>query len=307
MPQPAASRPPTVASSGPGGIDRAAALRYLYSRRCPQGGYSFYRTPAWGVEEPNAPDTFAALDALRLLGEPAAEDARSAAWLQGLQDADGSWPTLTIAADADAALDLLGTSPRYELSPWLHRQWALRLERGNASQRAWAGTLRSLLQLTRLARRHAPERLTKDRQAIARRLAQARDASGVWSIDGPDLYITAVALNLAHEAGLPVDTPPVTAWWRRCEDSTLGLRPTPDAWLTTAGTLCGGLGIAVRLGLQPRHPDAIATQIRLLQHPSGGFGARHRALATLQDTRLALTAASRLDKLLQQENDHERL
>jgi len=40
----------------------------VIGRRTPEGGYCFYRTPEWGVEEPDARDTLAALKTLRLPG-----------------------------------------------------------------------------------------------------------------------------------------------------------------------------------------------------------------------------------------------
>lgn len=45
-------------------LDKDGIFRYVLSRQTPKGGYSYYRTPAWGVEEPNAPDTLAALECL---------------------------------------------------------------------------------------------------------------------------------------------------------------------------------------------------------------------------------------------------
>ncbi|MEJ2630529.1 MAG: prenyltransferase/squalene oxidase repeat-containing protein [Acidihalobacter sp.] len=284
-------------------IAREAAIRYVLGRRCPQGGYSFYRTPEWGVEEPNAPDTFFALSSLRLLGVEPPQADRTAAWLSDLQEPDGGWPTLIIGWAADAALALLERGPRHDPQLWLRTLWTQRLGMAN-EHRDWRGTLLSLLQLTQLVRRHVPHLLPLGRGPLAHLLMASRCTDGAWSVPGADLETTAIALRLAQATGLQIDRHALTAWWRRCEDPRLGLRLTPSAGLTSAGTLHGGLEVSVSLGLQPRHLNVIATQIRLLQHPSGGFGARHRALATLQDTWLALAAANLLGKLLR-ENDHE--
>ncbi|WP_414039819.1 prenyltransferase/squalene oxidase repeat-containing protein [Acidithiobacillus sp. M4-SHS-6] len=285
-------------AAGHGGvaIDRGAAIHYIRGRRCPQGGYSFYRTPEWGVEEPSAPDTFAALDALRLLGEPAQDAEQSVAWLQSLQNGNGSWPTLTIASAADAALALLNGTPRHDPSSWLRGQWAHRVKR--KSNRAWEGALVGLHQLLQLVQHYLPQLLVDEGNALSVILAQARDPSGVWSIDGPDLESTSTALALANMAHWPLpNVSSVSDWWHLCEDPILGLRMTPTAGQTTAATLRSGLDIALSLDLHPRHPRAIATQLYLMQHPSGGFGARHRALATLQDTRQALCAVESLSRL----------
>ena len=66
-------------------IDREAAGRYVLSRRTAEGGYCFYRTPQWGVEEPNAPDTLAALGSLRLLGIAAPAPQATGRWVHALQ------------------------------------------------------------------------------------------------------------------------------------------------------------------------------------------------------------------------------
>ena len=80
----------------PSVINRDAAIGYVLGRRTPPGGYSFYRTPKWGVEEPNSPDTLAALESLRLLGVAAPAPELTGRWLRGLQSADGHYQTLTI-------------------------------------------------------------------------------------------------------------------------------------------------------------------------------------------------------------------
>jgi hypothetical protein len=51
----------------------------------PHGGYCFYRTPEWGVEEPNAPDTLAALASLRIVGVDPPELETTVRRLRGLQ------------------------------------------------------------------------------------------------------------------------------------------------------------------------------------------------------------------------------
>ncbi|MDD3760455.1 MAG: hypothetical protein PHO57_06445 [Acidithiobacillus sp.] len=277
-------------------FDNAAALHYIHSRRCPQGGYSFYRTPEWGVEEPNAPDTFFALASLQLLGVEPLEVVRTEDWLSDLQSADGSWPTLTIGWAADAALALLERGPRHDPRAWLETLLQQRMQMGDG-KRDWRGTLSSLLRLTQLLRRHAPDLLTSGQEQLERLLTASRCASGAWSVPEGDLETSGTALQLAQTVGLDIDHQALAAWWRRCEDPHLGLRLTPQAGLTSAGALHGGLIIALELKLRPRYPDAIGTQLNFLQSSTGGFGARHGALATLQATWLALVTAQQLEKL----------
>ena len=95
------------------GFDIGAVGAYVLSRRTPTGGYCFYRTPAWGVEEPNAPDTFAALESLRLLGLEVPEPDLTRTWLRSLQDDQGGFTTLTVGW---AALRGARTPPRWPTS-----------------------------------------------------------------------------------------------------------------------------------------------------------------------------------------------
>ena len=90
-------------------------VSYVRERRCPSGGYCFYR-----LDEPNAGDTFYALQVLSLLGQEV-RDEETAAFLQGLQERDGSFPSHAAALFAGRALQLLGASPCYEIAPFITR------------------------------------------------------------------------------------------------------------------------------------------------------------------------------------------
>jgi PEP-utilising enzyme, PEP-binding domain len=85
----------SAVSAATAALDREAALRYVLSRRTPEGGYCFYRKPKWGEEEPNAPDTLAAMESLRPLDVEPPEPERTERFLCSLQDEDGDYPTLT--------------------------------------------------------------------------------------------------------------------------------------------------------------------------------------------------------------------
>ncbi len=269
---------------GPSILDHAATARYLLGRRTPSGGYSFYRTPQWGVEEPNAPDTLAAIAALRLIGLAPPNPEVTVRWLRGLQDATGSWPTLTIGWAALCALDLLGGKPRCDPRTWLQAQRHYYL--CVSSQRhEWRGVLLNLMRLTILMKRYNLPLTDKERVAIGHRLEDSHDPAGGWACPGADLETTAIAVQLSGCAAIPLDLGTLARWWRRCEDPSLGMRLAPEAGATSVGALWGGLKLAQ---LKPRYPRAIAAQLALLQHPEGGLGARHGAIATVKDTYLGL-------------------
>lgn len=274
------------------GLDRRAAARYVLGRRTPEGGFCYYRTPRWGVEEPNAPDTLAALASLRLLDITAPQPEATAYWLRGLQDERGGYPSLIIGWAALRALGLLGLSPRRSPQEWL-AGWARRLlgERQN-TVRDWHAALDGVLHLVELLDLEPGQRT-----AVAYLLAESVDPQGGWALPGADMQTTAVALALAERAGVaPPDLDNIATFLRGCEQAALGVQLRPDAQVTTVGTLWGGLAVAAALGVLPRYPAAISLNLALLQRRDGGLGARHGAVSTLRDTWRGLWAAHLLDE-----------
>lgn len=280
-------------------LDRAAVWRYVLGRRTPQGGYCFYRTPQWAVEEPNAPDTLAALESLKLLdvGIPAA--AQTGDWLRGLQDQSGGYPTLTIGWAALRALDMLALEPKLSPDRWLRaRLEAFCDSYGPRDRRAAITNAVHLCELTHL--RHNVLR-GPERDSIAELLVAARAADGGWASPGSDLETTAMGLGLAGLLNPHWQPdPPLATFLSRCEDEVVGLRLAPGAQTTSVGVLWGGLALSHTLHRRLRYLGAIEQQLVLLQRPDGGLGARHRAISALQATSLGLQAAVLLDRLRQE-------
>ena len=276
-------------------IDREAAGRYVLSRRTAEGGYCFYRTPQWGVEEPNAPDTLAALGSLRLLGIAAPAPQATGRWVRALQSRNGSYSTLTIGWAAVRALDLLGLEPDHSPLGWLS-SWVPVVLRSHG-RREWRGALLDALRLLELSRLLGVVLDGNQRRALTRLLAAAADGEvGRWARPGADLETTAVAVRVIELGDVASAGAAATEeLLRSCEDPVLGLRLAPDAAATSVGALWGGLAIARARELRLRYPQAIGHSIGLLQRPNGGLGARDRAIPTLRDTWLGLRAARLLD------------
>ncbi len=274
-------------------VDRDAAARYVLSRRTPEGGFCYYRTPIWGVEEPNTPDTLAALDSLRLLGVEPPGAAVTGRWLDSVQNGDGGYPSLTIGWAALRALELLGLLPSVSPTAWL-TAWAQRLlEAPRTTTQDWRTALDGVLRVAELLDLDAGQRAE-----LADLLTVSADPQGGWARPGADLETTAVAVQLANRAGtVPQHTDRVLGFLRGCEDAALGMRLRPDAQVTTVGALWAGQELAKTLRILPRHPAAIAASLGLLQRPNGGLGARHGAVATLRDTWYGLRAELLLDEL----------
>lgn len=279
-------------------LDRQAALRYVLSRRTPEGGYCFYRTPGWGVEESNAPDTLAALESLRLLGAEPPGPERTSRFLRGLQNEDGDYPTLTIGWAALRGLDMLAAEPRRSPVVWLRRRVGVLLQRPAA--REWSGAVTDLGHAGELLALIGAEPDSPTREGFTRMLEEARDPQGGWARPGADLETTAVALRLVARLGLELGAGAragVEVLLARSEDRSLGLRLGTHARTVSAGALWGGLAICQAFGLRLTYPDAAATSLALLQRPDGGLGQRHRAISTLHDTWVGLDAARLFDAL----------
>ncbi len=267
----------------------------MLGRRTQEGGYCFYRTPEWGVDEPNAPDTLAAFESLRILGIAVPEPEATARWLRALQSVDGSYPTLTIGWAALSALGLLGFEPDHSPLQWL-KSWTQVLL-GRQASREWRGALLGTLRLLELMQLTGIELTAAQRDALVQLLAAAANGrGGRWARPGADLETTAVAIRLIGLGDLPSESEaPSEEFLRSCEDAALGLRLAPKSAAISVDALWGGVTIASMLRMPLRHPQAIRRSIGLLQHPAGGLGARDRAIPTLRDTWLGLRAACLLE------------
>ena len=275
-------------------LDREAAGRYVLSRRTPLGGYSFYRTPEWGVEEPNAPDTLAALECLQMLDWPIPEPAATVAWLRGLQNDDGGYPTLTIGWAALRALALLGAAPDRSPAAWLdEHEEALARPIG---ARDWQGTLREALHVAELRRIGVAPRPETVEDPFSQLLDAARDPRGAGRVPEP---ISRPRPSPSPSRGRP-DCQPRNG-------------PTPSRSSATARTRSSACALprkAARPGSAPcgadssspkdwscsrRYPGAVGACLADLQRADGGLGARHFAISTLRDTWRGLDAAQLLD------------
>ncbi|MEM2124062.1 MAG: hypothetical protein QXL43_01850, partial [Methanolinea sp.] len=85
------ARGTAVARGGEAPAILARAAGYARERRCPSGGYCFFR-----LDEPNAADTCFALHVLSLAGEIPG-DHETVRFLHELQAPDGSYPSLAAA------------------------------------------------------------------------------------------------------------------------------------------------------------------------------------------------------------------
>ena len=142
---------------------------------------------------------------MRLLGVAVPKPEATARWLQGVQDDDGGYPSLTIGWAAVRALDLLHVPPCRSPQTWLSR-WAERLLGGASAGRDLRAALGNVLRLTQLR-----DLNTRERAAAVQLLAATADPLGGWARPGADVETTAVAMRLAQLAHI---TAAIRAAWR---------------------------------------------------------------------------------------------
>lgn len=259
----------------------------MLSRHVPDSGYSYYRTSAWGVEEPNAPDTLAALRTLRLLKVPFPEPQSTVSWLRTLQSDDGGFPTLTIGWATVVALAELSARPSRPLSAAWFAQCGKVLDTDEPT-RDWADALHNAQHLVELSRLSDAG---VDPEKVSLLVERARAPGGGWAGPGADLETTATALLVTATVGPagPVGDD-AEGLLRRCEDPVLGVRISPESGATSIGALWGGVTIAEHLGCGLRYRDEVETGLALAQRLDGGLGPRHLAISTLHDTWLGVEA-----------------
>jgi hypothetical protein len=281
-------RQPSSASARPrwDGIDVDACYRYVLGRQTVDGGFCFYVYHDWGVEEPNAPDTYAAVASLGLLERPVPRHAHVADWLKAQQDPRGGYPTLTIASATLTALRLLGETPLRDPSQFL-AEMAEIYGLTNPAGRESAGWLHNALRCVELWRDHDLVLSDRARQGIAAALRRLRQGEGGYGAPGASLPDTAAAVALAALLDLPVD-PGALAYVRRCEAPPYGFNITPSALSSGLESHHAGLRTLRHFGNGPREPALIQDYVASCQTRRGGFGRVPGAVPRLDDSLRAL-------------------
>jgi len=89
-------------------------IRYIRDRRCPSGGYCFYR-----LDEPNAGDTFHALASLAMLDALPDDDRATRRFLHSFQHPDGRFSNVSVGHAVLRSLMVLGERPRIDPTGWI--------------------------------------------------------------------------------------------------------------------------------------------------------------------------------------------
>ena len=268
------------------GIDLDACYRYTVSRQTSVGGFSFYRHPEWGVDEPNAPDTCAAVEIMAALGQAMPNVPSCVAWLRAQQADSGDFPTWTIGHAVLKALRYLGERAGRDPHPYL-LECAERLSVSAAKARVHPGWLLQAARCVELFRVLELDLPSAFREKIPKALASLRNTDGGYGATGSSLPESVQALELSLEIGVPGPTE-LSSFARQCEGPPQGFSIAPHSASSALETQLAGLQILQHFAIRPRRPAEIESYVASCQMATGGFGRAPGATERLDDSLHAL-------------------
>ncbi|OPZ44064.1 MAG: hypothetical protein BWY93_00803 [Euryarchaeota archaeon ADurb.BinA087] len=238
-------------------------VQYVQERRCPSGGYCFYR-----LDEPNASDTFHALQVLYLLGELNRDD-ETVAFLQGLQQPDGSYSSFAAALFAGRGLHLLGASPLYDVAPLISCSIpCISPETQVIESFSLFEPLYTWTSLFVLYQVPIPEEWKKQ---ITRTILQFQGETGGFGSPSGTLQDTWQAAEILVVLGYSRENLGINRFVWSCEDPEFGYLQRPGSRPPYLEHLYAGVRLSALLGTAPRYAGACRTFIEQCAHHSGGF------------------------------------
>lgn len=258
---------------------RQRILDYVMDRQCRAGGFCFYK-----LEEPNGLDTYCALSLLSLL-DVSFNDEKTVAYLQNMQNADGSYDSIFAAFYSLKSLLLLDKESKQD--PWPYILKHIRYDRVDADRMPAEITsvfkrMIFLVDLYVTYKRTRDERIENNLQDFVLHFHNKDQGFGHHQ---STLGETSKALVLLSLLDYPVQELHTTDFIRQCETSACGFTDIPDTSLSYLEYIHAGVLAAFITDYRIRYQDECVSFIRHCQNRTGGFSrVMHGGIATLEDT-----------------------
>ena len=242
-------------------MELLATLNYILERRCPSGGYCFYR-----LDEPNAEDTYYALKTLKLLGIDPGKDSKTVSFLKSLKD-----ESIDILYYKSFSLEMLGESYRPSAGTLIV------LEKALLSASSFVETAKFLLHAKRLL--------------ILFKLSDETPSDELLEIIGKmgiPRYLTEAYYLACSRSVLGLDLEMFRDFLLPCQRPQEGFVEAPDLGLRFLEQIYVGLKFCRLLDVRPLYPQACYDFVVSCRRKSGGFARSDLGIATIKHTYFAV-------------------
>lgn len=273
---------------------RCRVLRYVLERKCPSGGFCFYR-----LDEPNGSDTWHALSVLDIL-EVKFEDSATVAYLKGMQRPDGSYDSVYAACFAIKSLALLDAKPSLDPRPFMLRN----LERYRFDAKRLPAEVIFLFNRTSyLVDLCATLEIDADgslRDNMVDFILGFQNEDGGFGYRFSSLLDTARALAMLKSLGRPIGELGTEGFIRLCEVPFCGFTDVPRTTLSYLEYVHAGILASFLVSRRPAYLESCAAFLRSCQSVNGGFSRTVQGgIATLENTWLAVHALTMLSSWME--------
>ncbi len=249
----------------PGGIvpNSSRVLDYVADRRCPSGGYCFYR-----LDEPNAADTCRALVILDTFGA-LSPDQETTVVLRDLQVPGGSFSSRAAGYAATLGLSLLGEAPAYDSVPWIRSSFrtpdpgrdVMEVLSPFEQAHTWVAMCRLL----------SIEPTEEEAGRIERALRSHQHPDGGFGTGRAGLLDTWHATRTLRLLGRERDRESTLAFIKRCSEPEYGFLNAPGVRPSYLEHLRAGILLSRELGTAPVFREACIAFLDRCTHRYGGF------------------------------------
>jgi hypothetical protein len=271
---------------------RQRVLDYVIDRQCRKGGFCFYK-----LEEPNGSDTYYALSLLNFLGV-SFNDEKTVAYLQNMQNDDGSYDSVFLAFYSLKSLLLLNEKSKQD--PWPYILKHIRNDRVDAEKLPPEITsafkrMVFLVDLYVTYKRNTDKLIENNLQDF---ILHFHNEDKGFGHRQSTLGETSKALMMLSWLHYPVQKLQTLDFIKLCETPACGFTDIPHTSLSCLEYIHAGVLASFITDYRIRYFDHCVDFIRNCQNRTGGFSrVTHGGIATLEDTFYAVQALKLLSAL----------